>query len=336
MADSLVVVHNSQYFSTYNSCPYGIYTNVNRDTNFCPEEQDMLGTWSCTSEPSLTYSAGYSLPDIATDLQNRGLLYSNISAISSDFGDGYYGHAVMWSSSVSDDSDTVWDVRAAIQTNDSPYDNVVMLPVSCSMNAPNAETIQSQMESVTSLGVWKATFQGLMYYGTGTPVVQDPEQELAMLLNTMVMVYGGNNMLLTVSAPNADHTQGCIVSATHIPLVVEALVLIIATLLVILTVLLTSYALRLWAKDRVLKVATNDLPDTVVAWATLAAKEHQLSKQAVATAQVRQKELKHWVVGLEVLNGHRRLRIMPKEAIPDESPLQDGVNASERGLLATT
>jgi hypothetical protein len=86
----------------------------------------------------------------------------------------------------------------------------------------------------------------------------------------------------------------------------------------------------------VLKVATNDLPDTVVAWATLAAKEHQLSKQAVATAQVRQKELKHWVVGLEVLNGHRRLRIMPKEAIPDESPLQDGVNASERGLLATT
>jgi hypothetical protein len=242
MADSLVVVHNSQYFSTYNSCPYGIYTKVNRDTNFCPEEQDMLGTWSCTSEPSLTYSAGYSLPDIATDLQNRGLLYSNISAISSDFGDGYYGHAVMWSSSVSDDSDTVWDVRAAIQTNDSPYDNVVMLPVSCSMNAPNAETIQSQMESVTSLGVWKATFQGLMYYGTGTPVVQDPEQELAMLLNTMVMVYGGNNMLLTVSAPNADHTQGCIVSATHIPLVVEALVLIIATLLVILTVLLTSYA----------------------------------------------------------------------------------------------
>jgi hypothetical protein len=60
------------------------------------------------------------------------------------------------------------------------------------------------MESVTSLGVWKATFQGLMYYGTGTPVVQDPEQELAMLLNTMVMVYGGNNMLLSVPAPNAD------------------------------------------------------------------------------------------------------------------------------------
>jgi hypothetical protein len=114
-------------------------------------------------------------------------------------------------------------------------------------------------------GCVEGNFQGPMYYGTGTPVVQDPEQELAMLLNTMVMVYGGNNMLLSVPAPNADQTQGCIVSATHIPLVVEALVLIIAALLVILTVLLASYALRLWAKDRVLKVATNDLPDTVVA-----------------------------------------------------------------------
>jgi hypothetical protein len=106
MANSLLVVHNSQYFSTYNSCPYGIYAKVNRDTDFCPEEQDILGTWSCTSEPTLTYSAGYSLQDIAADFQNRGLL-SNISAISSDFGDDYYGHAVMWGSSVSDDSDTV-------------------------------------------------------------------------------------------------------------------------------------------------------------------------------------------------------------------------------------
>lgn len=94
--------------------------------------------------------------------------------------------------------------------------------------------------------------------------------------------------------------------------------LIIAALLVILTVLLASYALRLWAKDRVLKAATNDLPDTVVAWATLAANEHQLSKQAGATAQVRQKELKNWVVGLEVLNGYPRLRIMPKDAIRAE------------------
>jgi hypothetical protein len=33
-----LVVHNSQYFSLKNSCPYGIYTKVNRDTNFCPEE----------------------------------------------------------------------------------------------------------------------------------------------------------------------------------------------------------------------------------------------------------------------------------------------------------
>jgi hypothetical protein len=270
--------------------------------------------------------------NIGTDFQNRGLLYSNISSSYTAFGD-YYGHFIMWSSSASDESDTVWDVRAAVQTNYSPYDDVVMLPLSCSVNAPSAETIQSQMESVTSLNVWKSAFQGLMYYGTGTPVIQDPEQELAMLLNTMVMVYGGNNMLLSVPAIDTDQTQGCMITATHVPLVVEALVLIVAGLLIGLTILLTSYTLRLWAKDRVLKEATNDLPDTVVAWAALAAKEHQLSKQESLPGKVKQRALKNWVVGLEVVNGQRKLRVMPTDSISDESPLQDGVNSSERGLL---
>jgi hypothetical protein len=77
-------------------------------------------------------------------------------------------------------------------------------------------------------------------------------------------------MLLTVPSPNADHTQGSIASATQIPLVVEALVLLFAALLLILTVLLASYALRLWAKDRLLKVAKRMICQTL----TLVAKEH--------------------------------------------------------------
>lgn len=172
------------------------------------------------------------------------------------------------------------------------------------------------------------------YYGSLTPAVKYPEKELAMLLNTMVMVYGGNNILLFVPAPDADQTQGCIVMAAHIPLVVEAMMLIVATLLVSLTALLFTYALILFAKDRVLKEATRHLPDTSVAWAAMAAKEHRISKQADYSGRVRQRGLKDWVVGLEVVDGQRKLRVLPAEAISDEIPLQNGANWSQRRLLA--
>jgi len=332
IADLPIVVHNSQYFASNNSCPYGIYNKVNRDTNFCPQDQDILGTWLCSNGSPITYTAGYPVEEIAADFLNKGLLYTNASLEKSAFGD-YYDHFVMWSSSAeSDTSDAVWNVLAAVQTNAWPTDPVVMLPLSCSMNASNAETIQSQMESITALQVWKLSFQGLMFYGSGTPAVDDPGQELAMLLNTMVMVYGGNNILLSIPDLDADQTQGCIVMAANVPLAVEALVIVVAVSLVGLISLLVIYSIRLWTKDKVLREEISHVPDTVVAWAALAAKEHRISKQGNFSGRVRQRELKDWVVGLETVNGERKLRIMPGDVIPDERPLQD--NWSQRGLLA--
>jgi hypothetical protein len=202
------------------------------------------------------------------------------------------------------------------------------------MNAPPVETIQSQMWSSSALNVWLLAFQGLMYYGSLTPVVEDPGKELAMLLNTMVMVYGGNNILLSVPASDADNTQGCIVMATDIPLIVEVLVLTVAGILVALITLLACYSLLFCTKDRVLKEATSHLPDTVVAWAALAAKEHQISKQGNFSGRIRQRELKNWVVGLEIINGQRKLRVMPADASSYNLPLRAAANESQRGLLA--
>lgn len=308
-----IVAHNSQYFSLNNTCPYGIFTKVNRATNFCAQGEDIIGTWSCSSGSVLSYPPGYSLNEIAIDFQNQDLMYSNISADRTDFGD-YYSHFVMWASSAtSDAADTLWDVRAAVQTNGSPYDNVTMLPLSCSMNATGAEVIASQMESLTSLQVWRLTFQGLMYYGSLTSVVDDPGQQLAMLLNTMIMVQGGNNILLSTPALDADQTEGCIILATKIPLVVEALVLIVAGVLLGLLILFISYALRLWSKDETRKKATQNFPDTVVAWAALAAKEHKISQDPNFDGQIKKRNLKNWVVGLEEGSGQQKLRIMPKD-----------------------
>jgi hypothetical protein len=131
-----------------------------------------------------------------------------------------------------------------------------------------------------------------MYYSTLTPVVQDPEQELAMLLNTMVMVYGGKIYYCRPQLSTQIRPKGCIITATHIPLVVEALVLIVARILIGLSIVLVSYTLLLWSTDKILKAATKYVPDSVMGWAALAAKEHQISRQPNFLGRVRQRELR--------------------------------------------
>lgn len=329
-----IVVHNSQYFSLNNNCSYGIYNKVNRDTNFCAEDQDILGTWTCTSGNIISYSVGYSLDSIGADLLNQNLLYSSSTTAYTKVGT-YFSHAVMWgSSSPSNIPGTSWDVLAAVQTNDSPYETTTMLPLSCSMNAPDAETVLEEMEPWTTLQAWEPTFQGLMYYGTGTPVVSDPEAGLAMLLNTMVMVQGGNNILLSTPVLGEDQTQGCIVSATKVPFGVEALVLVVAGCAVGLLFVLIVYGLLLWSKDRVMQEATQHFPDNVVGWAALAAKEHNISMEPQYSGRVRQRELKNWVVGLDLVRGQRKLRVMPRGAVIEEFPLQNEWNGPERGILS--
>ena len=190
-----IVAHNAQYFSLNNTCSIGIYSKVNQDFNFCPDAQDILGSWVCSTDGTRTYSAGYNQKALAVDLIEQGFLYSGPIGEQFGFGDGYYHHLVLWSSSIglaTENSKDVWDVRAAIQTNASPFDeNVNMLAVSCHMNAVPAETITGAMNSTAALDMWKATFQGLMYYGTGTRSISNPALELAILLNTMTMVQGG-------------------------------------------------------------------------------------------------------------------------------------------------
>lgn len=308
-----IVAHNAQYFSLNNTCPIGIYAKVNQDVKFCPGSQDILGSWACSIDGSRTYSTAYNKQALATDLIERGLLYSSPTAEYSGFGGGYYNHFVLWSSftgSNTDNSTDTWDVRAAIQTNASPFDdNVTMLAMSCRMNAVPAEIITGAMNTTATLEVWKATFQGLMYYGTGTPSVSNPTLELAILLNTMTMVQGGDNILLSLPALDADQTQGCIVPATYVPPVMEALVLIVGGLFIGLTLLSIVYALKLRFKRRGVRQALKYLPDGVIGWAVKAAQEHcdHGESDPGQHMTVERREIKNWLVGYEV--GEARLRL---------------------------
>ncbi|KAJ5538982.1 hypothetical protein N7513_007314 [Penicillium frequentans] len=308
-----IVAHNSQYFSLHNTCAVGIYAKVNQDVTFCPDTQDILGTWVCSTDATRTYSAAYNMAELSADLIEQDLLYPDPTGEYSAFGE-YYNHFVTWSSSASLDTESsstgTWDVRAAIQTNASPYDdNVTMLPLSCSMNAVPAEKITGAMNTTIALENWKTLFQGLMYYGTGTPSVSDPELGLAILLNTMTMVYGGNNMLLSVPAQDADQTQGCIVFATNVPTVIEALVLLVAGLFIGLMVLSNVYACKLGFTRRGGREALKTLPDGIIGWAVKAAQEHRDNgdPDPGQHARVRRREIKNWLIGYE--GGESRLRL---------------------------
>ncbi|KAJ5674934.1 uncharacterized protein N7477_004868 [Penicillium maclennaniae] len=308
-----IVAHNAQYFSLNNTCPIGIYAKVNQDFNVCPDAQDILGSWVCSTVGTRTYSAAYNQEALAANLIEQGLLYASPTADYSGFADGYYNHLALWSSSTglaTENSNDVWDVRAAIQTNASPFeDNVNMLAMSCHMNATLAETITGAMNSTVALDTWKATFQGLMYYGTGTRSISDPALELAILLNTMTMVQGGNNILLSIPAQDADQTQGCVISATNVPLVMEALVLIVGGLFVGLVLLSIIYALRLRLIRREVRESLKYLPDGVIGWAVKAAQEHcdHDDPDPGQHARVERRDLKNWLIGYE--GGEARLRL---------------------------
>ncbi|KAJ5642892.1 uncharacterized protein N7484_005399 [Penicillium longicatenatum] len=308
-----IVAHNSQYFSLNNTCPIGIYAKVNQDVTFCPGVEDILGTWVCSTDAIRTYSAAYDKAELSADLIEQGLLFPDPTGEYSGFGE-YYNHFVTWSSSIglntNSSSTGTWGVRAAIQTNASPYDdNVIMLPLSCSMSADLAEKITGAMNTTTALESWKTVFQGLMYYGTGTPSVSDPALELAVLLNTMTMVYGGNNILLSVPAQDAVQTQGCIVFATNVPPVIEALVLTVAGVFIGLIVLSIVYACRLQFTRRGGRDALKTLPDGVIGWAVKAAQEHRDNgdPDPGQHARVRRREIKNWLIGYE--GGESRLRL---------------------------
>jgi hypothetical protein len=100
------------------------------------------------------------------------------------------------------------------------------------MDAPQAENTARNMNSSDTLQKWRLAFQGLMYYGSLTPIVEQPDEQLAILLNSMVMIQGGNNYPLSRPLPDADQTYGCLIYATKIPLVVEVLILLSAIFLV--------------------------------------------------------------------------------------------------------
>jgi len=307
-----ILVQNAQIFSQNNSCSVGIYTKVNEMSTFCAQPQDTFGTWNCDINSTQTYPSETTITEILNDLRSKSLLYSNVSYERYNMGNNGYNHLVAWSSSDGSDAETtLWSVQAAVQELWNSGEDIQMLPLYCWLDAPGTEDIVSQMDSPAALFAWSPTYQGLMYYGTGSNLIDKPEQQLAMLLNTIIMIQGGDNNVLTTPSIDADQTIGCISEATHVPAVVEALFLIVIIILLIFFILTLFYAQQL----KRLQVNANDpteyLPGGIVEWASFAAQEHSFAEEMNLPGNVTPDDLKNWVVGLEVSGNEQKLRVMP-------------------------
>lgn len=217
---------------------------------------------------------------IVNDLYERGALYEihpfEQSTTTNLLGSSF-NHLAAWSTSASEDSDgTDWDVLAAVQTNWQRDQPVQMDTLKCTLDAPGARNTHQKMASLYDLRHWVATFQGLMYYGTNTPAVNNVTDELAMLLNTMVMISGGDNYLLAEPPAGGDQTQGCIKVVAYVPLVMIGLFsfvggLFLVSILLFIVSLSWLRRVRSGLGERVVN-ELDTIPQDVLEWAVLAAR----------------------------------------------------------------
>jgi hypothetical protein len=157
------------------------------------------------------------------------------------------------------------------------------------------------MASGTALKEWVPTFQGLMYNGFNTSAIQDVQDALAILLNTMTMISGGNNYLLAEPEAGQDKTQGCLARAAYVPTVMVVIFLVVAGLGITAFVAWCITSLRLFRSPSELEA----LPLSAEEWAAFAAREYLSTannNQDVVVAPVETSELKSFRVGFSQPN----------------------------------
>jgi hypothetical protein len=205
----------------------------------------------------------------------------------------------------------------------------------CRINTPNLDSILSTILSKTTLSHWCASFQGLVYNGRYTPASNDTGSILEEVLNSMVMVAGGNNFLLNTTA--TDETQGCLVVRTNIHL---AVVILTSAITAITMVMLIYWIVLIVLKRRCKKKKTGAqkqyiknveklTPSDVFDWIALAVRISQGKE-----IDIKAKKLKKWIfrqkedgIGLGIfkdqVDEQERPFVPPTEDHPGEHELGD-------------
>ena len=303
---------------------------MNSAVNFCPDDSDTLGTWTCSYVTNnLTYSSETKNSTVVGDLVSRGLLDEHWQFSSSyRVGTSQFNHMAAWSTNATQDpAGSPWAVRAVIQTDYELGAEMQFDALECTVDAPGAKNTLSSMSSIYNINTWGLVMQGSMYNGADTPAVTNVPDQLAMLLNTMVMVSGGNNNLNSAPAADDDQTQGCLSTVAYAPTGMAVVVLFVAALLVVLGIAWLCASFHLWHLKRHANPRNpgradeiERLPQAIEEWALLAAREPQaIEEWALLEARGPQgaapgggtlADLRHYLVGflpgLNVIGVYRK------------------------------
>lgn len=160
--------------------------------------------------------------------------------------------------------------------------------------------ILSQMESVTTLSQWASGLEGILYLGADTKASPYARSRLEQYLNTMTMVQGGSNSVLSMPSDNLEY--GCIVNKTKISvgilfLVVFTAFVLVTTILywIVLLLIISKHAIFRMAKRKSGIKNIKPVPDGVISWMLQAARENvQGSDTNAEDAPMKENDLRDW------------------------------------------
>jgi hypothetical protein len=210
------------------------------------------------------------------------------------------------SSIESNDRGNPFNVLVSIDLEADITDTKTMKTFKCTAlsNTEEGQTaingILSQMESVTALRDWNPGLEGVLYEGYGSKASTYAKGRLEQYLNTMTMVQGGGNSVLSI--PTDNFIYGCIKAKAEISLGIVVLIIFTAFLLlvtflywIILLLIIFKHAIFRAAKRKSGLQNIKPVPDSVIGWMLQAAREHAQGSDSTAEgAPKTEDDLRDW------------------------------------------
>ena len=310
-----IVAAQAQQFSQANGGLVGIYKKINRDTSFSANKDDVLGFWECTEYGSILRRP-FDEPVLdVVDAVVKANVYGGgstpycTSQMPDLEGGTLTSHLIVLGSSAEDSFDDTFAVRVSIDLSASWYDEKVLKSFECQIKSDQhlaiLQDIQQSIPSQYMLADWCGVIQGAMYNGTGTAASGHSSSILEGILNSMMMVAGGENYLLDTTQEHS--TQGCVLKRTLIPWQVMFLAAMALFLLIILTF---SWALTVYRTLRLKDLrVVGEVPHDLLTW--MAQAPHDLRNGTTGhdhiSKSVSPRDLCNWKFGL-AMDGRGYLR----------------------------
>jgi hypothetical protein len=289
-----LVVLNAQTTSAANGGLVGVYWKANRDPSFRADDLDLAGGWICTDEGNTTFPSGASPDAMIQDLYEEGKLYHYIDVprAVTTVSNGTFAHTIILDSSATNTTGVTFDVKAAIEVTSYGTNPKTMQSFQCSMNGTGISWVLETIDSQDAMNTWVIGLPAVVYNGAGTAASSNPGARVEAVLNSMVMVAGGKDYLLsTPTTGGSNATQGCLQQMTSVP--VEILILL--GLVSVGFLLVSACLFVLCMRDRMElmdQTITQPMPGDLVSWMVQAVQEYR-GRRGVAA-----RDLKDWAFGL--------------------------------------